>query len=360
VNADGNRDIADAVYLLWYLFTDGPEPVAIETEPCDPGTIPPVNCPTEGRFIDNGDGTVTDTCTGLMWQKQTADITGDHEVHDDDFTSWWNAVAYCESLEFAGHDNWRLPTLIELLSIVDWTRFRPAINPIFLSTSEFYWSSTSVGTTNDYALGVSFEFGQLDESEKIAERWGGMVRAVRTAQPPRCGASRLPATGQTTTVATGDDGAYQTGCPMEGRFVDNGDGTVTDNCTGLMWQQETADMNGDEVITPWDPNTGSPDATNWQQALQYCEGLTLGEDGYADWRLPNIRELQSIVDYGRATPATDPVFSTEPAYYWSSSTIVSDSSSAWYVNFSVGNVDAHRRKTLPGYVRAVRTIQPDE
>ena len=77
-------------------------------------------------------------------------------------------------------------------------------------------------------------------------------------------------------------------------FVDNGDGTITDLATGLMWQK------ADSVVT-----------YNWEQALDYAENLTLA--GYSDWRLPNVKELQGIVDYTRSpatsgTPAIDPLF----------------------------------------------------
>jgi hypothetical protein len=119
---------------------------------------------------------------------------------------------------------------------------------------------------------------------------------------------------------------------MEGRFVDNGDGTVTD--TGLTWQQETA-----------------PDMYTWAEALQYCEGLELG--GETDWRLPNVRELESIVDFGRYNPAIDPVFSAESSWYWSSSSSVGGPSRAWHVSFTDGRV-SHGGKDGACYVRAVR------
>ena len=137
---------------------------------------------------------------------------------------------------------------------------------------------------------------------------------------------------------------------MEGRLVDNGDGTVTDTCTSLMWQKETADVDGNGTI-------GSEDAPNWQNALQYGENLTLA--GHTDWRLPKVRELESIVDYGRNRPAIDPVFgtvisATDPVYYWSSSTAVRNwGVAAWMVDFSDG-IRIFDDKTRPYYVRAVR------
>jgi len=163
------------------------------------------------------------------------------------------------------------------------------------------------------------------------------------------GGGVLPATGQTrcymgvspwseidcaSAEYPGQDGFYQKGCAMEGRFVDNGDGTVTDNCTGLTWQKDTA-----------------AGKYTWPEALQYCEDLELG--GKTDWRLPNVRELQSIVDYGRYGPAIDPVFSAESSWYWSSSSLVGSPDLAWFVYFNLGLVD-YGFKSYHDYVRAVR------
>jgi len=141
----------------------------------------------------------------------------------------------------------------------------------------------------------------------------------------------LPATGQTNCYNTtagvvdcgsadfpGQDGSYQAGCPSEERFVDHGDDTVTDTCTGLMWQKNTA-----------------PGTYNWQNALKYCEDLSLSE--YDDWRLPNVRELQSIVDYGCVDPSIDTtVFGAVLGIYWSSTSDVRFPDGAWLVNFGNG------------------------
>ena len=119
-----------------------------------------------------------------------------------------------------------------------------------------------------------------------------------------------------------------------GKFIDNGDGTVTDTRTGLIWQQKTA-----------------PGEHTWEEAVKYCETLELGS--HEDWRLPSIRELQSIVDYGRYDPAIDPVFSAELSWYWSSSSYVNFPNSAWFVDFNSGYVH-YDYKYNHYYVRAVR------
>ncbi len=140
-----------------------------------------------------------------------------------------------------------------------------------------------------------------------------------------CGSAEFP----------GQDAYYHNGCPMEERFVDNGDGTVTDTCTGLTWQQETA-----------------PGEYTWAEALQYCEDLDLGEQ--TDWRLPNIRELHSIVDYGRYDSAIDPVFGVQPtSWCWSSTSSVYEPNHAWVVYFGAGTT-IYFTKTIHDHVRAVR------
>ena len=163
---------------------------------------------------------------------------------------------------------------------------------------------------------------------------------------------RLPATGRRSATDDagaeidcaradfpGQDGSYQAGCPNEGRFTDNLDGTVTDNCTGLMWQTERA-----------------PETCNWQQALQYCDGLILA--GHSDWRLPNVRELQSIVDVGRFLPAIDPVFGARTENFWSSTTNnATNPEDAWLIGFGDGNTNNNQNKAMSYSVRAVRNVQ---
>jgi len=147
--------------------------------------------------------------------------------------------------------------------------------------------------------------GRLDVSDGITIL-GHLFLGRPPELPPVCDADRfsvLPATGQSRCfdaegdeipcddpTCPGQDGFYRTGCPAEGRFVDHGDGTVSDTCTGLMWQKETADTNGDGRVDDgdWLP---------WCFACSHFDDSTLA--GYDDWRLPNIQELGSLVDFGR-------------------------------------------------------------
>ena len=113
---------------------------------------------------------------------------------------------------------------------------------------------------------------------------------------------------------------------------------VTNNVTQLQWQDNEAVM-GDSWKT-------------WTEAIDYCEALSL--DGHSDWRLPNKKELLSIVDYSRFDPAIKPVFTyTESYNYWSSTTDTRDTSYAWFVGFYSG-ATGHYDKPDTIYVRCVR------
>nr|NQU93803.1 DUF1566 domain-containing protein [Bacteroidota bacterium] len=264
-------------------------------------------------YQDNGDGTVTDLNTGLMWQQVPS---------SDDYT-WQEAVDYCESLEFAGYDDWRMPSCKELYSISDFSSGWPYLNTTYFTLAsgqvtkdEQYWSSNYyVGTTveggSKSAFGVNHVTGHIKaySAEASGPVGGKYVRAVR-----------------------GD--AYGVN-----EFVDNGDETITDNSTGLMWMQED---NGEGL--------------DWENALAYAENSEYA--AYSDWRLPNVKELQSIVDYSyspsaadasKVGPAIDNLFSCTPivneagnddyGYYWTGTSANFTSGEpyyyAWYVAFGM-------------------------
>ena len=124
---------------------------------------------------------------------------------------------------------------------------------------------------------------------------------------------------------------------IAGYFTDNGDGTVTDGNTGLMWQQEEGGL------------------MNWEDAITYCEDLSLA--GYTDWRLPNYKELESITDDTLYNPAIDTNYfpNAHASVYWSSTTYAANTSLAWYVSFFYGNWGvAPNSKSNDYYVRCVR------
>src|SRR5438034_562902 len=181
----------------------------------------------------------------------------------------------------------------------------------------------------------------------------------------------LPATGQTTCwdttgsaipcAGTGQDGDFGEGAPLA--YVDNGDGTVTDLNTGLTWEKLSADgtlHDKDNAYTWADAFTGHVATLN---AMNFA--------GHNDWRLPDVRELQSIVNYQSFDPTVSSAFNTDCAPgchattcsctasgdYWSSTSSASGPSSAWYVGFLYGGVDAFGRsggKSSAASARAVR------
>jgi len=204
VNGDGELNIADAVYLLSYLFSSGPAPEPIvggggglaatgqgtcydwqgNVIDCTSAEYPAQDgfyrkgCPKEGRYVDNGDGTVSDTCTGLVWQKDTADVNGDGAITwEGDALTWQDALKYCDALVFAARDDWRLPNIRELLSIVDYSRNDPTIDPVFGAISRWYWSSSTGGFWPVLAWGVLFSIGLGGYDGKDSSYY---VRAVRS------------------------------------------------------------------------------------------------------------------------------------------------------------------------------------
>lgn len=151
----------------------------------------------------------------------------------------------------------------------------------------------------------------------------------------------LPDTGQYQSYTTtfGEDHDYQPAVSQPS-YTDNGDGTITDNRTGLMWVKDgnSAGCNNGNTLT-------------WEQAITFCEGLNFA--GYT-WRLPNRRELMSIVDYGEESAAINTTyFSNIKSNYWTSTTYLPITTSAWYVDFDGGFVYSVA-KTDSSYLRPVR------
>ncbi len=133
-------------------------------------------------YTDNGDGTVKDNNTGLIWQKNKADIDNDGSITSSDKTSWQQAVDYCTNVDFGGSSSWRLPDFDELNSLVDYGRSEPRINPVFICESEKFWSATSYAYNTYKAWYVHFRQG-LKGSVFSSDKTGSLaVRCVRGGQ----------------------------------------------------------------------------------------------------------------------------------------------------------------------------------
>ncbi len=265
------------------------------------------------RFTDNGDGTVTDNLTGLMWT-QDADINGD--------MTWDYGIHWCNVLDHAGYSDWRMPNMRELLSLLDMGKYSPGLpdgHPFTDVQTENYWSSSTYAGNNAYAWYVYIKWGESLHYDKTDTCYVWAVRGVSDGNAP------IPVTGQTTSYCEGDDGDYQMGTQWpDPRFTDNGDGTVTDNLTGLMWTRD-ADIDGKKTR---------------DGAIDYCNALN--HAGHNDWRLPNIMELNSLIDlenYYLALPDGHPFTGVQALCYWTSTTFVYYEEIAWGVYPHDGCVD---------------------
>ncbi len=128
-----------------------------------------------GPYSDNGNGTVTDQATGLVWQKSA----------NDQQMTWPEALSYCENLIYGGRDDWRLPNIQELRSLVDYNSYAPAIDDeTFSCMSAFYWSSTSRASGPAYAWGINFYAGAASWQAKTKEHYVRCVRKGTSSEPP--------------------------------------------------------------------------------------------------------------------------------------------------------------------------------
>jgi hypothetical protein len=170
----------------------------------------------------------------------------------------------------------------------------------------------------------------------------------------------LPRTGQTASYAVGDDGDKLKGVAAPSpRFTDNGNGTVTDNLTGLIWLKNA---NCTDTVGGIAKASGYLD---WANALVWSNNLASGSCGLSDgstagqWRLPSGNELASLMDlskYSPALPAGHPFASVRSSGYWSGSTYAGSTANAWVVGMDVGYVGGSS-KTFSYYVWPVRAGQ---
>jgi hypothetical protein len=274
-------------------------------------------------YTNNGDGTITDNVTGLMWEKDMGEKI-----------SYETAFTKAEQATLGEYNDWRVPTLKELYSLIlftgqvegqkavaffiDTNYFNQPLGNINIGEREIdaqTWSSTTyVGLTmngDETVFGVNFVDGRIK----------GYPKYKAGTETPNTMYFRMVR------------GNMDYG---KNNFIDNGDGTISDTATGLMWQKSDNGIGMD-----------------WKTSLSYSENLELAN--YSDWRLPNAKELQSIVDYSRSpqttnSPAIDPIFETtaindpnnnsgQYPYFWTGTTHldgVTPYSGAVYIAFGEG------------------------
>jgi hypothetical protein len=273
-------------------------------------------------YKDNGDGTVSDLVTGLMWTQDP----GEKMTLAD-------AERNAEKCRTGGYSDWRLPTIKELYSLIQLNGIDPdpmsrdtaGLEPFIddsafnfqygreeqgerIIDSQFATSTKYVSTTmngNKTMFGVNFADGRIKGYPSESQRGKGKYYVLYVRGNPEYG---------------------------NNRFKDNGDGTITDEATGLTWMK-----------------SDSGNGMDWPTALKYAETLSLA--GHDDWRLPNAKELQSIIDYTRSPDTTDsaaidPIFDAtaikneadkkDYAHYWTSSTHISSRGTDTAVYFAFG------------------------
>lgn len=258
-------------------------------------------------YSDNGDGTVSDLVTGLMWTKDPGrKIT------------LRTATRNASQCRVGDYDDWRLPTIKELYSLILFRGIDPgpdaspdSMTPfIDTTTFDFRYGDTSMGERmidSQFATQTIYVSTTMDADRTM---FGVNFADGRIKGYP---AERMTPRGEKTYYVL-----YVRGNPAYGKntFRDNADGTITDEATGLTWLKADSGRGMD-----------------WPSALRYAENLECA--GHSDWRLPSAKELQSILDYTRSPDTTnsaaiDPLFDATPiqneagqrdfAYYWTSTT----------------------------------------
>ena len=214
-------------------------------------------------------------------------------------------------------------------------------------------------TTSGYPYSDYWPDGSVNAWDygALKSEWGNDCVACRAP---------VPKTGQTTCYEyvepdwvevdcedTGQDGDLRKGVEWPNpRFTDNGNGTLTDNLTGLTWLQDANCIASNYPDYDQDSNPGDG-AVNWQHALDFVAGIndgTYSQCGAAatDWRLPNIRELSSLIDFTNYYPALPIslqliIMNNMNQYYWSSTTHANTLQTAWAIHTGTANLmDAYK------------------
>lgn len=319
------------------------------------------------RFVDQGDGTLKDMLTGLIWLKD-ANCFG--------AMSWAEALSAVADLnqnpgqyscqQYTGtYGDWRLPNINELRSLVN--AGQPDLST-WLGTQGFvhviptdpmgrlfilYWSSTK---------GVYWEAGSWAFQAGNGSSWTG-TKPIRWHVWPVRGesANGVARTGQTISEVAGDDGALQKGVVWPSPRFTVSDDTVIDNLTGLMWLKDA------NCMATHYPSLGSswlPGGVSWQGALDFVRGINDGtypdcRAGWTDWRLPNQNELTSLNDVSQKSPAlpSGHPFVHFPGYHWTSTTVRETNYAlrvAFWADGDVGEVPKDREE---GRVWPVRSHQ---
>jgi hypothetical protein len=319
----------------------------------------------EARFTANGDGTVIDHLTGLIWLQNAGCLNP---------ANWSKAVSaanqlasgQCGLTDGSTAGTWRLPNMIELESLVDVSASNLALSlETYFSnvSSGIYWTSTAYyggETGSTFAWTIRFSDGEF-VNDSVSNVMATSTNSVWAVKGTSSGVVKLQATGFNVPYASGDDGTLQKGVGLPSpRWIDNGNGTITDIVTGLVWLKLANCIN-----------------LPWAAAVAAVNNLASGQCGLSDgsaagqWRLPNRNEMQSMADRIQAnesqyfdytilnldnTVYQPPIFANyaEGEYYWTSTTNAANGD-AWAIySCDFGVYD--RPKINSGYALAVRSL----
>ena len=340
------------------------------------------------RFTDNEDGTLTDNLTGLMWIKDA--FCANNFISGAATANWGKSVSFANTLNdhslvtpcreyTANYEDWHTPNINELSSLVraglenntsisEWL-FMPedqsaAFIDIGIVSNPIWSSTTDAGNTNN-AWQINLQTGEIFSENKISTTQLAFIfSAVRSTEN-----TIVIATGQSTSYTSNDDGQLKNGVKSPApRFVATETGTVIDKLTGFMWLQNA--------------NCATPEGSDWLTASKSVIPGSIPNDiktpffescidsytpiiteGFAEeWRIPNINELRSIIDYGNNSPAIDadhPFTLLTDKLFWSSTSSNTTIDSAaennsWTVSLQTGDVFAASNKLDLAYTWPVR------
>jgi hypothetical protein len=268
---------------------------------------------------------VKDEATGLVWMGCIVGRTGTDCSGNPSKFKWSDAVGFCNSADWGGHMEWRLPDIWESLSIVDFGLAGPAIDGVaFPATSctDYYWTSLTIPESDGSAWVLDYYNGGLNVENKGASKF---IRCVRGGNVPH---------------------------PLEpGRYIRSGateEPITRDLTTGLSWQgcvygrNGTGCHGGDAVVAKFDA------------AVSDCTSLSWGGES-GGWRLPKIEELAGILDFRKPPPFADSSYfpNTIGSYEWSATNSADIKDGYWCIDLSTG-VSNVCSKDLTATFRCVR------
>ena len=284
---------------------------------------------------------VTDNLTGLVWLKAPVSA----------LRNWEEALANAVSLDKCGYTDWRLPNILELESLVNLGQTGSASwltqpeNGFVGIAANKYWSSTTASSATENAWAIDFS----DNGRNIVSK-SSLLLTLPVHGTTDDFPAKLWRTGQIASYGTGDDGDLKRGIGWPSpRFLSLGNETVKDNLTGLIW---TANAN-----TPGPTACGSGVAKISYDSYLFVQCLNNNNYlGYNDWRVPNRKELQSLIDHSQSNPALpegNPF--TGSGTYWSSDTYVNQCNLGWAIDMATGLViESYKNPTNAFHVWPVR------